>query len=78
MNGMVNYIFESLSDSERNMKALCKVVKNHNSSIGLLGWATVMTAGILWIQNREIRHLRSEIKTLKNDIKETKRIMEGD
>ncbi len=78
MNGMVNYIFESLSKSERNMKALRKAVIANNRSIGLLGWSAVMTAGVLWIQDREIRHLRGEIKALKNDIRETKRTMEGD
>lgn len=78
MNGMVNYIFESLSKSERNMKALRKAVIANNRSIGLLGWSAVMTAGVLWIQDREIRYLRGEIKALKNDIRETKRTMEGD
>lgn len=78
MNGMINYIFENLNNSERNMKTLRKVVASHNRSIGLLGWSTVITAGVLWIQDREIKHLRGEIKALKNDIRETKRTMEGD
>ncbi len=78
MNGMVNYIFESMSNSDKALKTMCKVMKSHNRSIGMLGWSTLLTAGILWIQDREIRYLRKEIKGLKEDIKETKRNMEGD
>lgn len=78
MNGMVNYIFESLSTSDEAIKTMYKVIKSHNRSIGILGWSTLLTAGVLWIQDREIRYLRKEIKGLKEDIKETKRNMEGD
>ncbi len=78
MNGTLNYIFKHLNGTEEAIKVLAKVALKQNKALRRLSVASILTGTVLWIQDREIRYLRTEIKELKKDIKETKRTMEGD
>ena len=64
MTDILNYVCRGLNESERHIAQLAKRTKNHNAILLYLGFGCIVLAKVAAENARDIRELKSKIKTM--------------